>query len=149
MKHISQYNPTVRVGLISADNDLDIPIGAIGNSYCYRSIDGALIKGGEYIFGNESFKTGDIIGCFIHLKPPKPEFLKKEEEEAMNVLEDECYVKFYLNGKEQAQKITVSEGSYYIGVTLFNFATANVNYGKNVQFFPKGEGKSLKFICEN
>ena len=126
IKNINNFSPTVRVGIIKNGNDYEIPIGSLKNSYGYRSRDGFLLKEGEYIKGNSIFKTGDIIGCLVHLKPPKPKFLQGIENEEMN-LDDKCYMKFYINGKELPQKIEdIKEGDYHFGVTLYNFAEAKI-----------------------
>ena len=143
--NIKNYQPTVRIGILDTKGELDVPIGALANSYGYRSSDGALIGEGEYIYGNKEFKEGDVVGCLIHLKPPKPEFLKMEED---NIISDESYLKFYINGVEQQEILKITEGNYYLGVTLFNHAQADVNFGKNVQYFPNGFEKGIKFLCD-
>lgn len=139
VKNIHKYSPTVRIGIIKNGNDYEIPIGSLKNSYSYRSSDGFLLKEGEYIKGNPTFKTGDIIGCLIHLKPPKPKFLLGIENEEMN-LDDKCYMKFYLNGQELPQNIEdIKEGDYHFGITLYNFAEAKI-------IFDSSEMKYLKNI---
>ena len=146
LKNIKNYQSTIRIGVFSTKSEMEIPIGALGDSYGYRSIDGALIKGGEYIMGNETFKTGDVVGCLVHLKPPKPDFLKMEED---NIIGDESYLKFYINGVVQKEIVCIKEGDYYLGATLFNYATANINFGKAIKYFPTGFEKGIKFICED
>lgn len=130
LSNIKNYIPTVRIGIINSAGDLEIPIGAESNSYAYRSMDGALIMKGEYTFGNETMKTGDVIGCLVHMKPPKPDFLKTEETQpGLNDINEECYIKYYVNGREQIKKIEgIVEGNYHFGVTLYNYAEVNVNF---------------------
>ena len=84
-------------------------------------------------------------GVLIHLKPPKPKFLKDDEEID---LDDECYITFFINGKEQEKKINkIKAGNYNIAVTLYNFAEVNVNFAKNqLKFIPKME--QINFLCE-
>ena len=126
IKNINKYVPTVRIGIIKNGNDYEIPIGSLKNSYSYRSKDGFLLKEGKYIKGNPSFKTGDIIGCLIHLKPPKPKFLMGIKSEDIN-LDDKCYMNFYINGQELPYKIEdIKEGDYHLGITLYNFAEAKI-----------------------
>jgi len=128
LKNIGHYSPTVRIGIIQEGSDYEIPIGSLKNSYSYRSIDGFLLQEGRYIKGNPTFKTKDVVGCLIHLKPPKPKFLLGIDNNEIN-LEDKCYMKFYLNGKELTQKIEdIKEGDYHLGITLYNFAEAKVNF---------------------
>ena len=128
IKNINKYKPTVRIGIIKNGNDYEIPIGSLKNSYAIRSKDGFLLVEGKYIKGNPEFKTGDIIGCLIHLKPPKPKFLIGIKNEETN-LDDKCYMNFYLNGKELPYKIEdIKEGDYHLGITLYNFAEAKITF---------------------
>lgn len=131
LSNISKYIPTIRIGIIKDGNDYEIPIGALKNSYSYRSNDGFLLKEGEYIKGNPTFKTGDIIGCLVHLKPPKPKFLLGMENE-MPDLDEECCMEFYKNGKLLNEKIMgIKEGDYHFGITLYNFAEAKIIFDTN------------------
>ena len=142
IKNINKYLPTVRIGIIKNGNDYEIPIGSLKNSYAIRSKDGFLLKEGKYMKGNPGFKTGDLIGCLIHLKPPKPKFLIGLKNEETN-LDDKCYMNFYLNGKELPYKIEdIKEGDYHFGVTLYNFAEAKV-------IFEPLEMKYLEQITNN
>lgn len=142
IKNINKYLPTVRIGIIKNGNDYEIPIGSLKNSYAIRSKDGFLLKEGKYMKGNPEFKTGDLIGCLIHLKPPKPKFLIGLKNEETN-LDDKCYMNFYLNGKELPYKIEdIKEGDYHFGVTLYNFAEAKV-------IFEPLEMKYLEQITNN
>ena len=142
IKNINKYLPTVRIGIIKNGNDYEIPIGSLNNSYAIRSKDGFLLVEGKYIKGNPEFKTGDIIGCLIHLKPPKPKFLIGIKNEETN-LDDKCYMNFYLNGKELPYKIEdIKEGDYHLGITLYNFAEAKI-------IFEPLEMKYLEQITNN
>ena len=126
IKNINKYIPTVRIGILQKGNDHEIPLGSLKNSYSYRSKDGFLLKEGKYLKGNPTFKTGDVIGCLIHLKPPKPKFLMGIKNEEIN-LDDKCYMNFYINGKELPYKLEdIKEGDYHFGITLYNFAEAKI-----------------------
>ena len=128
IRNINKYMPTVRIGIIKNGNDYEIPIGSLKNSYGFRSKDGYLLVEGKYIKGNPTFRTGDIIGCLIHLKPPKPKFLIGIKNNESN-LDDKCYMNFYLNGDELPYKIEdIKEGDYHLGITLYNFAEAKIIY---------------------
>ena len=148
LKNINLYLPNIRIGIVNSKCDLKIPIGAFGNSYSYRANDGYCLKGGKYISGNNIYKNGDIIGCLIHLKPPKPKFLENNINKE-NDLEDICYIKYYLNGNEQPIKIEgIKEGNYYMGVTLYNFAEAYINFSKRkMKYPPKNIEDGIKYIC--
>ena len=142
IKNINKYKPTVRIGIIKNGNDYEIPIGSLKNSYAIRSKDGYLLTEGKYIKGNPIFKTGDVIGCLIHLKPPKPKFLMGIKSEEIN-LDDKCYMNFYLNGKELPYKLEdIKEGDYHFGITLYNFAEAKI-------IFDPLEMKYLEHITNN
>ncbi|MCQ2819227.1 MAG: hypothetical protein MJ252_18345 [archaeon] len=148
IQNIKMYSPTVRIGIVDENCDLGLPIGSNGNTYCYRSRDGALLKRGEAILGNEVFKTGDVIGCLVHLKPPKPEFIKKEDEkkDTAPVEDDECYIKFYYNGEEQEKYTTIPQGNYRLGVTLYNFPIVELNFTKELKKDPKLNGIVLNYF---
>ncbi len=148
LKNTNMYLPNIRVGIVNSKCDLKIPIGAFGNSYSYRANDGNCLKGGKYLSGNNIFKNGDIVGCLIHLKPPKPKFLENNVHLEKD-LEDICYIKYYLNGIEQPIKIEgIKEGNYYMGVTLYNFAEASINFSKKrMKFPPKNIEDNIKYIC--
>jgi hypothetical protein len=149
LSNIKQYSPTIRIGIINCQEDLEIPIGAGDYSYGYRSIDGVLINKGEYISGNKEFHTGDTVGVLVHLKPPKPEFLKAEENH-QNEINEECYIKFYMNGEEQAKHIKgIMEGNYYAGLTLYNFAQCNINFGPDFKYLHTEDSKDVKRFNEN
>lgn len=146
LNNIKKYSSNIRIGIINEECDVEIPVGAFGKSYCYRVNDGYLLNEGNYIEGNECSKNNDVVGVLIHLKPPKPKFLKDDEKEID--LDDECYITFFINGKEQEKKINkIKAGNYNIAVTLYNFAEVNVNFAKNqLKFIPKME--QINFLCE-
>ena len=143
IKNINKYKPTVRIGIIKNGSDYEIPIGSLENSYSYRSKDGFLLKEGKYIKGNPIYKTGDIIGCLVHLKPPKPKFLQGMEATEIN-LDDKCYMKFYINGKETQTKIEdIKEGDYHFGVSLYNFAEAKIIFDSSeMKYYKKLENSN-------
>ena len=147
LNNIKKYSPNIRIGIINEECDLEIPVGAFGKSYCYRASDGVLLNEGNYIQGNDEAKTNDVVGVLIHLKPPKPKFLKDDEEID---LDDECYITFFINGKEQMYKINkIKAGNYKIALTLYNFAEVNVNFAKNnMKFIPFDKMEQINFLGE-
>ena len=153
LNNIYNYLPTVRVGIVDANGTLDIPVGASERSYCYRSKDGTIIKEGKYINGSTPCKTGDVIGCLVYLGSNNSMMnnynhsyshskgnRKYVDEDEMNVDDDinneECYVKFYVNGIEQSEKIVISKGCYKFAITVYNFAKATAFFGKEMKYVP-------------
>lgn len=132
------FSPNIRIGISHNKCDLEIPVGSDQNSYCYRLKDGALISEGDIKGHNISCENGDVIGVLIKMKPPMPEFLKAkmlEYEEQISV-NNECYIKFYVNGIEQQNNfIGLHEGEYHLVITLYNFAQAEIDFGNNLKFF--------------
>ena len=58
-------------------------------------------------------------------------------------LDDKCYMKFYINGKELLQKIEdIKEGNYHFGVSLYNFSESKI-------IFDSSEMKFYKNIANN
>ena len=150
LNNIYNYLPTVRVGIVDSNGTLDIPVGASARSYCYRSKDGTIISEGKYINGSTPCKTGDIIGCLVYLgvnntllsnhsynytsKVSK----KYVDEDNMKIddMNNECFVKFYVNGIEQSEKIVISKGCYKFAITVFNFAKATAFFGREMKYTP-------------
>lgn len=161
LNNIYNYLPTVRVGIVDANATLDIPVGATERSYCYRSKDGTIIKEGKYINGSTPCKTGDVIGCLVYLgnsnnnsnnmmnnynhshshsKGNRKYVDVNVDEDEMNIDDSisngECYMKFYVNGIEQSEKIVISKGCYKFAITVYNFAKATAFFGKEMKYVP-------------
>lgn len=158
LNNIYNYLPTVRVGIVDANGTLDIPVGASERSYCYRSKDGTIIKEGKYINGSTPCKTGDVIGCLVYLGSNSNSMMNNHnhnyshskgnrkyvgvdvDEDEMNIDDDinngECYVKFYVNGVEQSEKIVIGKGCYKFAITVYNFAKATAFFGKEMKYVP-------------
>lgn len=148
LQNIKAYMPNIRIGYVNSDGDLDLTIGAEKYSFAYRSNDGLLINDGEYIDGNLNYTKGDCIGALIHLKPPRPDFLKNSnaENSEKNL---ECFIKFYKNGVEQKEAfLGIFEGNYHAAVTLYNFAKVSVNFGPNFRYFNRIENRNVKSFSE-
>jgi hypothetical protein len=145
LQDLKPYQPCIRVGLLNNKGDLAVPVGTEAYSYGYRSSDGSLINDGEYTLGNNTFYTGDTIGILVHLKPPMPEFLKKEKNLQFSDKNIDCYINFYLNGVLQKQSFKgISEGSYHAAVTLYNFSQAMINFGPNFKYPNIEENRNVK-----
>jgi len=138
------YAPNIRVGFISAHEELDLPLGADEKSYGYRCSDGFIINDGDYLEGNSNYSHGDVIGALIHLKPPMPEFLRTTSTQV-----NECYIKFFKNGIEQPKGFNgIIEGSYHAAITLYNFSQANINFGPKFMFPVSEEIKNVKSFSD-
>jgi hypothetical protein len=136
------YQPNIRIGLIHEKGDIDLPLGADKYSYGLRIRDGVLISDGEYISTGYKYTRGDIIGVLVHLKPPRPEFLKTNHEDEVN---KECHIKYYVNGHEiESRFVGLLEGNYKPTVTLYNFSKATINFGPNYKFTNFDEYNNIK-----
>ncbi len=132
------FSPNIRIGLSHEKSDLEIPVGSDMKSYCYRARDGAIITEGEIKRINVPCENNDVIGVLIKMKPPMPEFLKEKilEKGEKSLLNSDCYVKFFINGKEVENNFfAISEGDYYIVITLYNYSKAEIDFGNNLEFF--------------
>lgn len=132
------FSPNIRIGISHHKCDLEIPVGSDQNSYCYRVKDGAIITEGDIKGNNYPCSTNDVIGVLFKLKPPMPEFLKAKmlENEDKNLVNNECYVKFFVNGSEQQHNfIGLYEGDYHVVITLYNFSQAEIDFGNNLIYY--------------
>jgi hypothetical protein len=140
--NIKDYSPNLRIGLIHEKGDLDLPLGADKYSYGFRVSNGILIHEGEYSNTGYTYNKGDTIGILINLKPPRPDFLKKDNEDEVN---RECHLRYFINGREiETRFIGLYEGIYKPVVTLYNFAKASVNFGPNLKFTNFDEYNNIK-----
>jgi Set1/Ash2 histone methyltransferase complex subunit ASH2 len=140
--NVKDYSPNIRIGLINEKGDLDLPLGAERYSYGFRVSNGILIHDGDYLNSGYNYSKGDIIGVLVNLKPPRPDFLKKDNEDEVN---KECNLKFFINGREvETRFIGLYEGSYKPAVTLYNFAKASINFGPNFKYTNFDEYNSIK-----
>jgi hypothetical protein len=136
----------MRIGLINEKADIDLPLGAERYSYGFRVSDGTLIHDGEYVQTNYNYNKGDVIGVLIHLKPPRPDFLKTDNEDEVN---KECHLKFYINGQVIERRfIGLFEGLYKAAVTLYNFSKASVNFGPHFKFNNFEEYNNIKHFID-
>lgn len=141
LDNLKGYAPTIRIGFVNAVGDMELPLGADGNSFGYRNSDGALTNGGEIVDKNEPFSKAATIGVLINLKPPRPGFLKSVAEEKNT----ECYIKYYLNGiKQDKEFLGILEGNYHAAVTLYNFAEVSINFGPNFNYNVQEDNKIVK-----
>jgi hypothetical protein len=132
------FSPNIRIGLSHYKCDLEIPVGSDQNSYCYRVKDGALITEGDVKGNNFACGNNDVVGVLFKMKPPMPEFLKAKmlENDDQNLFNNECYIKFFVNGKEQqCNFIGLHEGDYHVVITLYNFSQAEIDFGNNLAYF--------------
>lgn len=139
--NVKDYLPNIRIGLIHEKGDIDLPLGAEKYSYGFRIRDGTLINDGEYISTGYNYNRGDIIGVLVHLKPPRPDFLKSDGDD----VNKECHLKFYINGQEiESRFIGLIEGNYKPAITLYNFAKASINFGPIFKFTAFDEYNNIK-----
>jgi hypothetical protein len=140
--NVKDYSPNMRIGINHEKAELEIPLGAERYSYGLRIRDATLIHNGNYVESTYIYNKGDTIGVLIHLKPPRPDFLKTNDEDEVN---KECHLKFYANGQEIDRRfIGLLEGSYKPAVTLYNFSKASINFGPTFKFNNFEEYNNIK-----
>ena len=146
LNNIKEYVPNIRIGFINNKGDTELPLGAEIYSYGFRVSDGVIINDGDYETNDYNYSNNNIIGALINLRPPRPDFLKNSEKKDIN---NECYIKFFVNGVEMEKKfIGIHEGLYKAAITLYNFSKANINLGPNFHFKNFDEYFNLKNFNE-
>jgi len=136
----SDIPPQVRIGVATTKLDCEISLGSDRLSYAYKSIDGCAIHDGTKRLYNEEFGDGDVIGCLIHMKPPKPklrgDLIDKEKLE----VNEGSKVIYYKNGKCLGIAFeNLLEGFYHAGISVYMTSQVNVNFGPNFEYPPNSE----------
>lgn len=136
--------PQIRVGVATKKFDPEISLGSDDHSYAYKSIDGYAIHAGKRQIYSEKYGEGDIIGCLIHMKPPKPkvsipnklfgDILKPPEIEK----NEGSKIIFFKNGNcLNPAYYDLNEGFYYASVSLYMNAKCKINFGPVWENEPK------------
>jgi Set1/Ash2 histone methyltransferase complex subunit ASH2 len=125
----SGISPQVRIGVATMKFDKEISLGSDQNSYAYKSLDGSRVHEGIKSDYGERFNEGDIIGCLIHMKPPKPKVKNQEPGKSIGINEG-SFLMYFKNGRPQGKAfVNLKEGFYYAGVSLYMGAKAKLNFG--------------------
>ena len=142
--------PHIRIGFATSEFKSELPLGCDTRSYAIRDKDGEIMENGSNSKYARKFNPGDIVGCLIFLKPPKPIFFEKKDEDDRNVGSKAL---FFINGENfEIAFENLREGFYYVGVSLYMHAKAKVNFGPNFEIPPNLEGleeeiKNFKPYC--
>jgi Set1/Ash2 histone methyltransferase complex subunit ASH2 len=129
--------PHIRIGFATCEFKSELPLGCDAKSYAIRDKDGEKMENGYNSKYAKNFNRGDIIGCLIFLKPPKPKFLEKNEDDR-NVGSKAL---FCINGENFGIAFeNLREGFYYVGVSLYMHAKVKVNFGPKFDFPPNLDG---------
>ena len=143
INEISRIEPHFRIGVATLNHDKEISLGSDIFSYAYKDIDGSIVHNGVKKPYGEKYGDGDIIGCLLHMKPPKPKFKRSEEkDEKENKIEinNGSRLYFFKNGILQGEAFSnLLEGFYYATVSLYMGAKATANFGPEFTFPPSGE----------
>lgn len=64
--------PAVRVGVATADGDIQAPVGYDIHSFCYRSTSGAKVHNAQVSEHGDAYEVGDVVGVWLVLPPDAP-----------------------------------------------------------------------------
>jgi len=136
----SNIAPQVRIGLATTKLDCEISLGSDRLSYAYKSIDGCAIHDGIKRLYNEEYGEGDVIGCLIHMKPPKPKLRGDLVDKEKVEVNEGSKVIYYKNGKCLGVAFeNLFEGFYHAGVSVYMSAQVSVNFGPEFEYPPNSE----------
>ncbi len=136
----SNIAPQVRIGLSTTKLDCEISLGSDRLSYAYKSIDGCAIHDGIKRLYNEEYSEGDVIGCLIHMKPPKPKLRGDLVDKEKVEVNEGSKVVYYKNGKCLGVAFeNLLEGFYHAGVSVYMSAQVSVNFGPEFEYPPQSE----------
>jgi len=122
--------PQVRIGIATKKFDSEISLGSDKWSYGYKSIDGNVVHDGIKRPYGEEYKGGDIIGCMIHMKPPKPKMRGEIVDNEKIEINEGSKLVFFKNGRSLGTAfMNLYEGFYHAGVSAYMNAKVHVNFG--------------------
>lgn len=121
----------LRIGIATKAFDKEISLGSDSNSYAYKSIDGCVVHQGFKTKYAEKYNEGDIIGCLVHMKPPKPKVRNQElNKNAVPEINEGSKLIFFKNGKYLGVAFQdLKEGFYFAAVSLYMNSKVKMNFG--------------------
>jgi hypothetical protein len=127
----SNIDPQLRIGIATKTFDREISLGSDQNSYGYKSIDGCAIHQGIKTKYSEKYGEGDVIGCLVHMKPPKPKVRNQEFNKiAQPEVNEGSKLIFFKNGKCLGTAFQdLKEGFYFAAISLYMNAKVRMNFG--------------------
>lgn len=132
--------PQVRIGISTLKLDSEISLGSDRFSYAYKSADGCTVYDGIKKVYGEKYEEGDVIGCLIHMKPPKPKVKGDGLEKQKIEINEGSRLLFYKNGKCIGIAFAdMIEGFYHAGVSVYMNSKVRVNFGPDFEYPPNLE----------
>ncbi|KAM7277601.1 hypothetical protein ACFE04_004735 [Oxalis oulophora] len=151
-----------RLGWSTEKGDLQAPVGYDGNSFGYRDIDGSKVhKALREKYGEEGYKEGDVIGCYINLPkggnyaPKQPHLVwykgqryaySNEPKEEPPKIVPGSEISFFKNGKCQGTAFQdLFGGRYYPAASMYTLpkqpnCVVKFNFGPDFDYFPEDFG---------
>ncbi|XP_050370589.1 protein TRAUCO [Argentina anserina] len=148
-----------RLGWSNEKGDLQAPVGYDGNSFGYRDIDGSKVhKALREKYGEEGYKEGDVVGCYINLpnggsyapKPPHLVWYKGQRYATATESKDDAVkvvpgseISFFKNGICQGVAYKdLYGGRYYPAASMYTLphqpnCVVKFNFGPDFEFFPE------------
>ncbi|KAK4492357.1 hypothetical protein RD792_003161 [Penstemon davidsonii] len=160
--HLGETGHT-RLGWSMEKGDLQAPVGYDGNSFAYRDIDGSKVhKALREKYGEEGYKEGDVIGCYISLPdgdsyapdPPRLVWHKSQryvcapdaKEDPPKVVPG-SEITYYKNGICQGVAFRdLCGGRYYPAASMYTLpnqpnCVVKFNFGPDFERFPDDFGE--------
>lgn len=144
-----------RLGWCTKRADLQVPVGADANGFSYRDLDGSKVhKALREPYGS-SYKSGDVVGLFIHLPNGGEEFdldrknivrykgylYSMTEQQDPRLPLQGSFVAFRKNGEWQGVAYRdISNGRYFPAVSVFTLpeqldgAAVSANFGPDFAY---------------
>lgn len=136
----SGIDPQVRIGIATVKFDSEMSLGSDRYSYAYKSADGCVIHDGAKRLYHDEYQEGDIIGCLIHMKPPKPKVKGDSPMKEKIEINEGSKVLFFRNGKCLGVGFTdLIQGFYHAGVSLYMNSKVRMNFGPEFEKPPAAE----------
>jgi Set1/Ash2 histone methyltransferase complex subunit ASH2 len=127
------YAAHTRIGVARIEAELDLPIGYDKFGYSYIDNDGRKYHDGYRQDFGFPYYIGDVIGCLIKLKPPKPIRIGEEKKQFEKSMGSEVHM--FRNGTHEGVAFAdIYEGTYFPAVSLYNHARVELNLTGSLKY---------------
>jgi hypothetical protein len=153
----------LRLGFSTTTLDTQTPVGFSDLSYAYRDLNGTKVCNSIVENYGNSFKPGDVIGCFLYFPPdtstvdmttlvhlpPIPRTGCIDNDLQTQIYDHQykltqvgarmnSFIEFFKNGISQGIAFTeIPVETFFPTISLYNYATTTVNFGPDFAFPPQ------------